>query len=266
MAFLLAAFAAPLAHTGIATGQMHLGSRIVAPPLADGVPLRIMPLGASITWGQASSDGNGYRGVLRDMLANSGNPVNMVGSQHHGTMVDNDNEGWPGYVIDQVYAKANASVPAWKPNVILVNAGTNDCSQDRNVGHAGERMLAMLEQLFVLSPRATVLLSSLVVNKNATTERQVVTVNEQYRTVAEELKARGRRLVYVEMQNEDGPQKGDLSDNTHPNDKGYRKMAILWYNALVDASRAGLLQAPEPVEGLPDDGGGGTQGRHRTSR
>lgn len=253
MAFLLAALAAPLAHSGVATGPLSLGPR--APPLANGTALRIMPLGASITWGQASSDGNGYRGVLRTILTSAGNPVNMVGSQHHGSMADNDNEGWPGYVVDQVYAKANASVPTWKPNVILVNAGTNDCTQNKSIDHAGDRMLAMLEHLFVLSPRATILLSSLIVNKNSTVEERVLSVNDEYRTVAAALKAKGRRLVFVEMHGPDGPQLADMSDNTHPNDRGYKKMATLWYNGLVDASKAGLLEAPEPVDGVPDDGG-----------
>ena len=189
------------------------------------------------------------------MLVAGGNPVNMVGSQKHGDMADNDNEGWPGYVVDQIYAKANASVPTWKPNVILVNAGTNDCAQDRDIDHAGDRVLAMLEHLYAMSPSATVLLSSLIVNKNAAVDGRVLNVNAQYRAVAAGLRAKGRRLVYVEMHGPDGPLAGDMFDDTHPNDNGYRKMAVLWYNALVDASRAGFLVAPEPVNGVPDDGG-----------
>jgi hypothetical protein len=51
--------------------------------------LRIMPLGASITYGYASSDGNGYRKHLRDQLRYAGWKVNMVGSQVGGNMNDN---------------------------------------------------------------------------------------------------------------------------------------------------------------------------------
>lgn len=50
--------------------------------------LRIMPLGASITQGVASSDGNGYRKHLRDQLRFAGWDVNMVGSKRDGTMRD----------------------------------------------------------------------------------------------------------------------------------------------------------------------------------
>lgn len=61
--------------------------------IAGGIPLRIMPLGASITHGVGSSDGNGYRNALRTKLVSQGNLVNMVGSNPNGTMKDNENEG-----------------------------------------------------------------------------------------------------------------------------------------------------------------------------
>ena len=51
--------------------------------------LRILPLGASITQGVASSSGNGYRKPLRDQLRSQGWKVNMVGTKRDGTMVDN---------------------------------------------------------------------------------------------------------------------------------------------------------------------------------
>jgi hypothetical protein len=53
------------------------------------IPLRILPLGASITYGVHSSDGNGYRRRLKDQLRSEGWEVNMVGSQNSGNMRDN---------------------------------------------------------------------------------------------------------------------------------------------------------------------------------
>lgn len=50
--------------------------------------LRIMPLGASITQGIASTDGNGYRKHIRDQLRYVGWKVNMVGSKQDGAMAD----------------------------------------------------------------------------------------------------------------------------------------------------------------------------------
>jgi hypothetical protein len=48
-----------------------------------------MPLGASITVGYQSSDGNGYRKPLREQLRYAGWEVDMVGSLTNGTMKDN---------------------------------------------------------------------------------------------------------------------------------------------------------------------------------
>jgi hypothetical protein len=53
------------------------------------VPLRILPLGASITWGYLSSTGNVYRKPLRDELRYQGWEVKMVGSKTNGDMKDN---------------------------------------------------------------------------------------------------------------------------------------------------------------------------------
>lgn len=55
---------------------------------ADVFYLRILPLGASITYGQGSTHGNGYCKYLRDKLRVEGWNVNMVGSRRAGTMKD----------------------------------------------------------------------------------------------------------------------------------------------------------------------------------
>lgn len=53
------------------------------------VALRIMPLGASITAGYRSTDGNGYRKYLWEQLRYEGWEVDMVGSLRSGDMQDN---------------------------------------------------------------------------------------------------------------------------------------------------------------------------------
>ncbi|KAK0726468.1 SGNH hydrolase-type esterase domain-containing protein [Apiosordaria backusii] len=253
---LMLALATPLANHGVAVNHFNLGARALQ-PIANGIPLRIMPLGASITYGQASTDGNGYRQELRNQLVAAGNTlVNFVGSRKAGTMRDNDVEGWPGARIEEVHAKATAavSVPKYKPNVFLVNAGTNDALQDKNVNTAAVRMEAMLVDLWRLSPRAVVVLSTLLMNRDANVERRVLDINNQFRGLVKSLRDRGRRVVLVDMHSDQGPMDIDLADQTHPNDGGYRKMANLWLAGLVTAGDEGWIQAPEHVAGLPDDG------------
>ncbi|ORY59592.1 SGNH hydrolase-type esterase domain-containing protein [Pseudomassariella vexata] len=223
-------------------------------PFAGGIPLRIMPLGASITFGVASSDGNGYRKTLRDGIVAQGNQVNFVGSHPNGTMEDNENEGWPGYVITQIHDKSRAFVPQCQPNVFLVNAGTNDCIQDIDIPETSIRIASMMEDMYKQSPRATVILSTLLPNAQQATEQRVETVNNQYRKLVMDLQLRGKRIVLAEMRGSNGVVIGDIGpDGVHPNDTGYKKMSAIWLDAISRAAAKGYLRRPED-NGLPDNG------------
>ncbi len=208
-----------------------------------------MPLGASITFGVGSSDGNGYRSALYGLITKGGNPVTLVGSQHAGQMTDNQNEGWPGFEIDQVFSKAraNVSVPKYLPNVFFINVGTNDAVRNASVAKAGDRMERLLTYLYATVPNTTVILSSLIPNRSNKTNANVLLINQQYRNVAAKLQAQSKRLVYVDMHGPSGPQVADLGpDGTHPRDAGYVKMANLWYRALQVASQKNyLFKAPD---------------------
>lgn len=93
-------------------------------------PLRLMPLGGSITHGVGSSDQNGYRKILLDLLRDDGFNVLMVGSRTAGTMSNDNHEGWRGFRIDQIERRAVPSAEKLKPHLFTVNAGSNDCLQD----------------------------------------------------------------------------------------------------------------------------------------
>ncbi|KAI1453697.1 carbohydrate esterase family 3 protein [Annulohypoxylon moriforme] len=221
----------------------------------NGVPLRIMPLGASITYGYGSTDGNGYREDLRSQLEANGNKVNMVGDNPSGDMKDNDTEGWKGYRIDQVHAKADSTVPKYKPNLILINVGTNDAVQNKDIPNAGKRMTDLLNDLYKESPKATVILSTLLVNGNKAVQDRVKQINAQFKTVAAQFQASKHRIVLVDMQSDAGPKVSDLNkDGTHPTNAGYKKMANIWYAGIKEADQQHYLQAADKVTGIPDDG------------
>jgi hypothetical protein len=86
-------FASPWGNVPLFASNPHTQHLPVshAATISNGVNLRILPLGDSITYGAGSSDGNGYRLALQNML--SGNNVQYVGSQHSGSMANNSNEG-----------------------------------------------------------------------------------------------------------------------------------------------------------------------------
>ncbi|KAI0151141.1 carbohydrate esterase family 3 protein [Pestalotiopsis sp. NC0098] len=213
---------------------------------SGGILLRIEPLGASITHGVASSDGNGYRKRLRDAVVYTGNQVDMVGNNPNGTMQNNQNSGWPGLVINEVHDKSNTDTPEYKPNLVLINAGTNDAIQNIDIGNAGNRMNNLINDIYSQSPQATIILSGLLVNADSGTNSRAKQINTQYQSLVSSLQIAGAPIIWADMQGSDGPTLADISsDGTHPVDSGYKKMANIWYGAIAAADVKGYLQSAE---------------------
>ncbi|KAL2821004.1 hypothetical protein BDW59DRAFT_164409 [Aspergillus cavernicola] len=119
-----------------------------------GSNLRFLPFGASITAGEQSSDGCGYRKPLREALRWANYKVDMVGSRRTGiNFMDNDHEGWGGYTINQVKEKGQLQYRL-QPNLVLVNAGTNNCRIDATDAKANgpSEMEEMVLDIFTTSP------------------------------------------------------------------------------------------------------------------
>ncbi|RSL86077.1 hypothetical protein CDV31_016454 [Fusarium ambrosium] len=197
--------------------------------------LRLMPVGGSITYGVGSSDGNGYRQFLGDMLRTDGYQVQFVGSRRSGSMDDSNNEGWRGYRIDQINSQARKCVPTLLPQVFAINAGSNDCIQDFQMETLGLRMNNMLEFFWQANPSSVMILSTLLVNRDKDVNTRVMRANDQFRQLVELKTREGKKLVLADMDSSRGPQLDDLVDGTHPNDHGYKKMATIWFGAVQRA-------------------------------
>ncbi|GAD98951.1 conserved hypothetical protein [Paecilomyces variotii No. 5] len=204
-------------------------------------PLRVMPLGASITYGYKSSDGNGYREYFLDDLQADGWDVSMVGSVRHGDMKENENEGHPGYRVNQIAQVAKKSLPR-KPNLILLNGGTNDGVDHYHVSSTGKRMNSLLDELYKAVPGTTILFSTLIPDKRA--PQEIDDINQQYRKLFAERQKAGDRIVLAEMDNGNITTKNLQKDGIHPTDYGYHLMADIWYNTFGEAVEKGMLQAP----------------------
>ena len=201
-------------------------------------PVRVMPLGASITWGTASSDGNGYREELRKRLAEAGVTVDYVGSQQSGTMADRDNEGHPGFRIDQIAAQADAWLAAAQPDVVLVNAGTNDTIQNYDLPNAPARLNALIDQIAAARPSASIVVSTLVPSRNATNNGRVQAFNAQVPGIVQRQAGAGHHVSLVDLNST--LTSADIgSDEIHPTDAGYVKLANLWHAALRPVLGAG---------------------------
>ncbi|KAL4874886.1 SGNH hydrolase-type esterase domain-containing protein [Aspergillus karnatakaensis] len=206
--------------------------------------LRVMPLGASITVGYQSNDGNGYRKYLREQLRYAGWEVDMVGSLTNGTMKDNQNEGHFGDTIDAIESAALRSA-SMQPNLILINVGTNDGLQNNDISDADSRIDTLITNLFTAIPNTTIILSTLLPNTHA--QRVVSRISREYRNLAGRRRSAGDRVVLAEMSYFIGSEM--LVDGTHPDNQGYKNMAAVWWAAVQTAESEGLLSAPNEVRG-----------------
>ncbi|SHM34015.1 SGNH/GDSL hydrolase family protein [Actinacidiphila paucisporea] len=221
-----------------------LAPAAAAAPAAASTPLRLMPLGDSITWGVGSSTGDSYRSALWNDLAAKGHPLDFVGSGRDGVMSDPDNEGHSGWRIDQIAGIADASLARYRPNVITLEIGTNDLNQNYQVPTATARLRALVDQLTADAPDATVVVASLIVSTNPTEEPNRPAFNQAVPGIVQAEQAAGKHVGYVDMST---LTTADLSDALHPNDAGYVKMATAFDSGVRAADAAGWIHAPVPL-------------------
>ncbi|KAJ9353600.1 CAZyme family CE3 [Paecilomyces variotii] len=211
--------------------------------IGGGTPLRILPLGDSITFGYRSSDGNGYRWRLEQDLSR-GNRVNMIGSVSSGTMCDNQNEGHNGAVISEIATYANYSLPM-RPNVVLVHAGTNDMNQPDDPDSAPARLGSLIDQIVAACPDAAVLVAKIIPAANPTTMARINTYNKAVPGVVAKRARAGKTVMVVDFSH--ALTTKELVDGLHPTDEGYRKMGNVWYRGIQKAGLKGWIKPP--VEG-----------------
>ncbi|GAA4258288.1 GDSL-type esterase/lipase family protein [Dactylosporangium darangshiense] len=189
-------------------------------------PIRIMPLGDSITYGVGSPTGSSYRAALWNRLAvQAGYAIDFVGSQRSGALPDTDNEGHSGWRIDEIAANVDGWLATYQPDVVLLHIGTNDMNQNYDVGNAPARLAALVDRILADRPAATVLVAKIVPALDPAIQARINAFNA---AVPPALAGKARtRLVDLS-----GLASSDLNDTLHPNDAGYAKMAVRWYAGL----------------------------------
>ncbi|HHH43555.1 MAG TPA: tandem-95 repeat protein, partial [Gammaproteobacteria bacterium] len=212
------------------------------------VDIKIMPFGDSITSGL--TDGNnalppsnlrvGYRKPLFDTLTGNGFTFDFVGSRVLGqdvTPMDPDTESYGGWTASELAFGQTPTVGddgifAWLTNapadIVLLHAGTNGLSSDTS----GNGITAILDEIdmWESSPGGNpvkVVLAK-IIDQNPTNP-DVVTLNNSIQTIVNNRPADD--IVIVD-QFSTLSYPADLSDNLHPNNTGYSKMATTWFNEL----------------------------------
>lgn len=230
----------------VAVASTSLDATLQPRSIDKSIELKILPLGASIVWGTDSTDHNGFREHLRDLIeANHGNKVSYVGTRFHGNMTNNACEAYPGDTIGAVLNKSMASGAFdYLPNVVLVHLGTNDCIPDLDVGPttAASKFADLLATIKSKDPATLVLASTLIKNLDQAIDERIVKFNALLPTVVHKARQGGQNVTLVNMHNAVPTSDINATDFTHPTDAGYVIMAQVWYQGLVNASS--LISAP----------------------
>ena len=210
-----------------------------APAAGAADPVRILPLGDSITHGEGHGS---YRAPLWELLTADGHVVDFVGSLSDGPadLPDPDHEGHPGWTVDQVEEHAGAWVEEHDPDLTLVHLGTNDLLRGASAREATARMDALLDTLTSAAPTMTVIVSTLIPLEGDTAWQET---NAAFAALVAERAAAGDHVLLADMA-DGGPQAGEaIPDGIHPNAEGYAAMARAWY-PVVSAAISGATPAP----------------------
>ena len=194
-----------------------------------GVPVKIMPLGDSITKGSQSSSLVGYRQQLYLSLTTNDYVVDFVGSQINGTDdFDKNHEGHSGRTDDWIASNVYSFLSTNPADVVLLHIGTNDLLQVPPDNSPND-IANILDEIDRYDENITVVLAR-IINRYPTTTT-VTTFNNDVQTMALSRIASGDKIVIVDQENA-LIYPDDLADGIHPNLTGYNKMANVWLDAL----------------------------------
>jgi lysophospholipase L1-like esterase len=129
-------------------------------------------------------------------------------------------EATPGYVITQIHTSV-AGDYAYKPNLVIINAGTNDCVQNIDVANAHVRLEDMINDIWSnIGDTTVIIVSTVLINSVAAVNANSAIVNPNYRSLVASLRSQGKPIYLTDF---DGWITVDDigSDGTHPTDYGY---------------------------------------------
>ncbi|MDI1465410.1 GDSL-type esterase/lipase family protein [Catellatospora sp. KI3] len=224
---------------------------IAGPPAAHAAaPVRVMPLGDSITGGPGC-----WRAVLWDRLQRNGfTSVDFVGTLPGGGCGlngwDGDNEGHGGFKATGI-ADQN-QLPGWlaatHPDVVLMHLGTNDIWSNLPTATILTAYGKLVDQMRADNPGIKVLVAQIIPMTPSGCSwcpAGVSALNAAIPAWAAG-KSTAQSPVTVVDQFSGFDTAVDTSDGVHPDDSGFQKMSDRWYPALIQ-----LLGGTTPADTTP---------------
>lgn len=192
-------------------------------------PVKIMPLGDSITEGSSSG---GYRPKLWNKLKADGLSVDFVGSQERGPSgFDDDHEAYRGKTIDWIDARVVGFLKSNPADVVLLMIGTNDTGTKDTASEMGAQLTSTINKIISVDSDIKILLASIPpVDPDRNTAARVAKT-EAYNALIPKIAAKYKAVEYVDMSK---ITPDDLADSVHPNSTGYEKIASAYEDAILD--------------------------------
>jgi lysophospholipase L1-like esterase len=199
-------------------------------------PLRIMPLGDSIT------ELGCWRAMLWEKLRSTGyTNVDFVGNNKWtaecSVSYDGDNEGHGGYLATDVASQNQ--LPGWlsatRPDIVLMHFGTNDVWGNRSTSAILAAYDKLVDQMRASNPNMKVFVAQIIPMNHSTCgqcAQRVVDLNNAIPGWAR-AKSTAQSPVIVVDQWAGFDTTTDTSDGVHPIDSGSRKISNRWYLSLV---------------------------------
>lgn len=205
----------------------------VTPDASSSPPLKILPLGDSITDGYFVP--GGYRIDLWQHLHQRGYEIDFVGSLQNGSegLADTDHEGHSGWRIEQIHQMIRVWLNRSQPDIILLLIGTNDMAQGYGVEQAPDRLKALIEDIFRQSPQVKLFVASIPPIGEPFLNQRVIHYNRAISDLVQQQQTEEKSIFFVDLYYI--LSLDDLPDGVHPNREGFRKIAKAWDEALFGA-------------------------------
>ncbi len=206
-------------------------------------PIKIMPVGDSITVGMGAEGQGGYRGPLYQKLTSLGhNNIQFVGTSTQGSAIpapeggggEKHHEGYENQNPAAIFSLSQNGISQLKPDITLIHAGTIDiCNSSPNEYAANVLDIAQHAEnngskVFVAKIIGDNQCGGSLENHEAFNQA-LVSIYQQRQ--ADDKLSNTAIIDLSQALSLDN----DYTDGVHPNSAGYIKMADGWYNqALVD--------------------------------
>ncbi|MFD0742792.1 cellulose binding domain-containing protein [Phytohabitans flavus] len=222
---------------------------MTAPEASAAAPVRVMPLGDSITGSPGC-----WRATLWNRLRSSGlTDVDFVGTlppQGCGVAYDGDNEGHGGFLATNV-ADQNQLVgwlAATRPDIVMMHFGTNDVWSNRSPDVILAAFSKLVDQMRASNPNMRILVAKIIpmgTSQCPECGQRVVTFNNAIPGWAAGKTTSQSPITVVDHWTGFNTAT-DTYDGVHPNAAGDQKMSDRWYPALAAA-----LGGVTPTTGPP---------------